>query len=163
MLYIRVNYIRLSDADWLLHPGSLHSAIFYCHMETVHASSEWKRTTLCWHYCQLCSKLCQHNIPTSSQGGRIVFAVHNFTFIIMASLLFIIFTNSIFKTPLSSNAKLALYTDDIALYKPIDSDSDTQALQNVVSTMQLHTDCRTPAKLYKTLLHIIYNYALIAV
>ena len=38
---------------------------------------------------------------------------------ILGPLLFNIFMDSITKSPLSPNAKLALYADDIVLYKPI--------------------------------------------
>ena len=45
---------------------------------------------------------------------------------ILGSLLFIIFIDSILKSPLSRNAKLALCADDIVLYKPINSEQDVQ-------------------------------------
>ena len=45
-------------------------------------------------------------------------------------LFFIMFMNWLIKVPLSDNTKLILYADDILLYKPVNSDQDSDAFQN---------------------------------
>ena len=49
---------------------------------------------------------------------------------ILGPLLLIMFMNSLTKVPLSDNTKLILYADDILLYKPVNSDQDSDAFQN---------------------------------
>ena len=49
---------------------------------------------------------------------------------ILGPLLFIMFKNSLTKVPLSDNTKLLLYADDVLLYKPVNSDQDSDAFQN---------------------------------
>ena len=49
---------------------------------------------------------------------------------ILGPLLYVIFTNSICKVPLSPTSKLLLYADDILLYKPVNSEEERQQLQN---------------------------------
>ena len=51
---------------------------------------------------------------------------------ILGPLLFTIFMDSVCNLPLSHNSKLALYADDIVLYKPINSPCDTLAFQQDV-------------------------------
>ena len=52
---------------------------------------------------------------------------------ILGPLLFIIFMDSISKSPFSPNAKLALFADDVVLYKPINSEQDILALQDDIN------------------------------
>ena len=49
---------------------------------------------------------------------------------VLGPLLFIMFMNWLKKVPLSDNTKLILYADDILLYKPVNSDQDSDAFQN---------------------------------
>ena len=49
---------------------------------------------------------------------------------ILGPLLFNIFMNSISTVPLSANCHLALYADDILIYKPIDNSTDLSTFQN---------------------------------
>ena len=49
---------------------------------------------------------------------------------VLGPLFFIMFTNWLTKVPLSDNTKLILYADDILLYKPVNSDQDSDAFQN---------------------------------
>ena len=59
---------------------------------------------------------------------------------ILGPLLFIMFMNSLTKVPLSDNAKLILYADDILLYKPVNSDQDSDAFQQDVNSIQNWTN-----------------------
>ena len=51
---------------------------------------------------------------------------------ILGPLLFNIAMNSMFKLPLSPNAGLTLYADDVLLSKPVDSTQDVNQLQQDV-------------------------------
>ena len=54
---------------------------------------------------------------------------------ILGPLPFIIFINSISLVPLSQGTKLLLYTDDIVMYRPVNSQSDVSSLQNDVNSI----------------------------
>ena len=58
---------------------------------------------------------------------------------ILGPLLFTIFMDSVCNLPLSHNSKLALYADDIVLYKPINSPCETLAFQQDVDEILLWT------------------------
>ena len=55
---------------------------------------------------------------------------------ILGPLLFSVFMNSITNLPLSLNSKLALYTEDILLYKPINSTDNVSSLQEDINMIQ---------------------------
>ena len=55
-------------------------------------------------------------------------------------VLFIMFMNWLTKVPLSDNTKLILYADDILLYKPVNSDQDSDAFQQDVNSIQNWTN-----------------------
>ena len=59
---------------------------------------------------------------------------------ILGPLLFIMFMNSLTKVPLSDNTKLILYADDILLYKPVNSDQDSDTFQQDVNSIQNWTN-----------------------
>ena len=59
---------------------------------------------------------------------------------ILGPLLFIMFINWLTKVPLSDNTKLILYADDILLYKPVNSDQDSDAFQQDENSIQNWTN-----------------------
>ena len=59
---------------------------------------------------------------------------------ILGPLLFSVFMNSIFETALSCNSKLALYADDMVLYKPMNNPVDLLVLQNDIEAIHQSTN-----------------------
>ena len=60
---------------------------------------------------------------------------------VLGALFFIMFImNWLTKVPLSDNTKLILYADDILLYKPVNSDQDSDAFQQDVNSIQNWTN-----------------------
>ena len=58
---------------------------------------------------------------------------------ILGPFLYTIFIDSVCNLPLSNNSKLALYADNIVLYKPINSSCDILAFQQDVDQILLWT------------------------